>query len=36
VLGRGLVSVLKAADLLECEPHDLKGTVSAYGFTPSF
>ena len=35
VLDRGLVSVRKAADLLECEPHDLKGIVSAYGFNPS-
>ena len=36
VLDRGLVSVRKAADLLECEPYDLTEIVSAYGFDPSF
>ncbi len=36
VLDRGLVSVPKAAELLECEPYDLKEIVSAYGFDPSF
>jgi len=36
VLEHGLVSTLKAAELLDCEPHDLKSIVTTYGLTPSF
>jgi Zn-dependent peptidase ImmA (M78 family) len=36
VLHHGLVSVRKAAALLDCEPNDLREIVSAYGFDPSF
>ncbi len=36
VLEHGLVSTLKAAELLDCEPHDLKAIVSNYGLTSLF
>lgn len=36
VLDRGLVGVVKAAELLECEPYDLKRLVSSYGLDPTF
>lgn len=36
VLENGFVSVRKAAELLDCEPHDLKDLVLAYGFDPTY
>jgi XRE family transcriptional regulator, fatty acid utilization regulator len=36
VLDHGLVSVRKAAEVLDCEPEDLRQLVASYNFEPSF
>jgi len=36
VLQRGLLSVRKASELLDCDPEDLRGVCAAYGYQPPF